>query len=567
MISLPPYDICLCVLAVALFLCSGWMFPGTLEPFTTAMMGILLALLVISTTAFFAVRWALRHGVWFRLGGGFSVRRWYAPTTESDETLLEMQANMRKVCMNSIDTVLDYRVLQAEDAATLRRAVDNKIILEIWSQKEQRVVAFHMAFWTALNVHLGLVMVDRAAQGRGLQRYSILNIGMLVLDWFSLRFRLTDIGYSSSAFRLMSESIYKAYPNLYYDVKPEQFHTDIVNCLLKDYRQDMGISSVATFDPDHFVVKKSNASEGGGANALVEHVSTRTSRTGVARQYLDDLLEDEDEQLYVGEANLFAFIWRSLPLMKMLMTYIRWATVFVIFALHNYLVANASWYTPTVLKLIRFRHIIRGERPDTSKPAIYVCNHYSYLDALVIHAAMPGVHIIAKKDLTEEIPPGALRNYMLRVWTRGGFVWYDRKNKDTTIHARVSALLAAGKSVVVFSEGTSKRSGPPSEFKAGALRMATENNVPLIPVAIRYSMPIGVAVGDNAVKNAVTIMKMRNIVCGINFAQPIPEPDNMEDVHAAVTDLWKGLEPDMHYKSPEPQGGWGITLTKAEYRY
>lgn len=35
--------------------------------------------------------------------------------------------------------------------------------------------------------------------------------------------------------------------------------------LLSKHRQDMGISSLATFEPDFFVVRGSNAKEGGGA--------------------------------------------------------------------------------------------------------------------------------------------------------------------------------------------------------------------------------------------------------------------------------------------------------------
>jgi hypothetical protein len=33
-----------------------------------------------------------------------------------------------------------------------------------------QVVAFHMAFWTKFNVHIGLIMVEKEAQGQKLQQ-------------------------------------------------------------------------------------------------------------------------------------------------------------------------------------------------------------------------------------------------------------------------------------------------------------------------------------------------------------------------------------------------------------
>ena len=126
------------------------------------------------------------------------------------------------------------------------------------------------------------------------------------------------------------------------------------------------------------MVKGSNKASGGGANALVKHVTTRKSRMGIAAQYLDDLLQPEDEQLYIGDGNLFVFLYRFLPQVSMIGTYLRYIIIFSIFFVHNTLYANASWYAPVVLKLMRFRHHIRGQLPDPKQPALWVCNHFSY---------------------------------------------------------------------------------------------------------------------------------------------------------------------------------------------
>ena len=84
----------------------------------------------------------------------------------------------------------------------------------------------------------------------------------------------------------MSETVYKSYPNLYYNVQPEPWHLDIAQDLLANHRrvrasvhtqhtcstccnmQDMGISAEARFEPTYFVVRGSNAAAGGGANEV-----------------------------------------------------------------------------------------------------------------------------------------------------------------------------------------------------------------------------------------------------------------------------------------------------------
>eukprot|EP00045_Choanoeca_perplexa_P006396 m.54383 g.54383 ORF g.54383 m.54383 type:complete len:515 (+) comp13620_c0_seq1:112-1656(+) len=498
--------------------------------------------LILSSVAFLALRYVLRHGYWIPIGRGFWIRRYYAPVNHSDEDLMAMTDAMRLVCENSIGTVLDYPVLKAKTPAALRKELHNKLILQVYSSKLKRVVAFHMAFWTRLNVHIGLVMVDKEAQGQKLQQVSLLNINCLIFDWLAFRFRMSDIGYSSSAFRIMSETVYKSYPNLYYNVKPESWHLEIAQDLLTNHRRDMGISSTARFEPTYFIVRGSNAAVGGGANELVSHVTSRKSRMGIAAQYLDDLMEPEDEQLYVGEANIFVFLWRNLPILPSLTSIGRWIVIFGIMGMHNYVAANLSWYTRTILKLMGFHYTSYGQPP--AEPCIWVANHFSYLDALLLNAANPQLQIVAKADLMSEVPDNAFSRFMLRVFTRGGFMWYDR-NGDDTIRQRVGQKLQEGKSVVIFSEGTSQRSGPPQPMRRGVLLIAEENNVPILPVALRYSMPIGLSKGDKTMRNFGSIIKMSNIVCGVRVGDPLCNVQDIEVVRSKVTSMWEQLGEDI----------------------
>ena len=68
----------------------------------------------------------------------------------------------------------------------------------------------------------------------------------------------------------------------------------------------------------------------------------------------------------------------------------------------------------------------------------------------------------------------------------------DRKDRRQSIKAIRSGieLLKAGHSIVVFPEGTRSKGGPVQEFKGGSLRLGTDAQVPIVPVAIRGTSTI-----------------------------------------------------------------------------
>lgn len=68
----------------------------------------------------------------------------------------------------------------------------------------------------------------------------------------------------------------------------------------------------------------------------------------------------------------------------------------------------------------------------------------------------------------------------------------------------------------------------------------------------RYSFPIGVAKGDNAVRNIMSLLPMRGIRCGIRFGEAMEDVEDIEAVRSRVTELWRNLADDMVY--PTPQG-------------
>jgi 1-acyl-sn-glycerol-3-phosphate acyltransferase len=121
------------------------------------------------------------------------------------------------------------------------------------------------------------------------------------------------------------------------------------------------------------------------------------------------------------------------------------------------------------------------ENVDRAKSYVFVSNHLSNLDAPFHLATMPvGVRFLAKKELFG-IP---LFGPTLRAV---GMVETDRQahaaaHREINVH--VARVIAMGRSLLIYPEGTRSRDAELHAFKKGAFRIAVENQMPLLPVAI-----------------------------------------------------------------------------------
>ena len=120
----------------------------------------------------------------------------------------------------------------------------------------------------------------------------------------------------------------------------------------------------------------------------------------------------------------------------------------------------------------------RGELPAN---AIIVSNHASYIDGLVLSAALPGeLCFVAKRELVRQpIARMALRAL--------GTLFVERGDIEQGIEDIRHAAEAArsGKRVVFFPEGTLTRAPGLMPFKLGAFAVAASAGIPVIPVALR----------------------------------------------------------------------------------
>ena len=132
-------------------------------------------------------------------------------------------------------------------------------------------------------------------------------------------------------------------------------------------------------------------------------------------------------------------------------------------------------------KVIDAQHLPPG-------PCVVVANHASYLDGVVLKAALPARFSFVIKKEVSRVP---LAGLMLR---RIGSEFVDRFNR----HAggmdarRLIKAADAGQALAFFPEGTFIAEPGLGKFHTGAFAIAARANLPIVPVAIRgtrYILP------------------------------------------------------------------------------
>jgi 1-acyl-sn-glycerol-3-phosphate acyltransferase len=112
---------------------------------------------------------------------------------------------------------------------------------------------------------------------------------------------------------------------------------------------------------------------------------------------------------------------------------------------------------------------------------VVVANHASYLDGVILVAALPGViSYVVKRDL-------ANRFFARHLFKRFGVEFVERfdARRGVTDAAQVLGAVKQGRSVVFFPEGTFRREPGLRPFHIGAFLVAAQAKAPVVPLAIR----------------------------------------------------------------------------------
>ena len=142
-------------------------------------------------------------------------------------------------------------------------------------------------------------------------------------------------------------------------------------------------------------------------------------------------------------------------------------------------------------RLFGFSVKIEG-KPMPCGPTLFVCNHVSYMDIVVLGSLIPG-SFIARADLADWPLLGLLAKLQRTIFI-------DRARRRAALHRdEVAARIAGGDDLILFPEGTSDDGNSLLPFKSAlfavAERAAGGGALRVQPVSIAYirldGMPIG----------------------------------------------------------------------------
>lgn len=145
--------------------------------------------------------------------------------------------------------------------------------------------------------------------------------------------------------------------------------------------------------------------------------------------------------------------------------------------------ARAFKYVMAATTGITFEISDPGHHLDTVRPAVFIGNHQTELDVLMLGCMFPKYcSVTAKKSL---------KNWPFLGWfmSLSGTVFIDRKNsKDArqAISGAAEEIRSRKQSVYMFPEGTRSYAKDPTllPFKKGAFHLAVQAGVPIVPVVV-----------------------------------------------------------------------------------
>jgi 1-acyl-sn-glycerol-3-phosphate acyltransferase len=153
---------------------------------------------------------------------------------------------------------------------------------------------------------------------------------------------------------------------------------------------------------------------------------------------------------------------------------------------------------------------------------IVVANHSSHADTAVLLAALPAKAqpvFAAAADYWFDVP---VRRFV--AGSLAGILPVRRSGGDTYAQLLAAArpALKAGRTVVIYPEGTRSTDGKIGEFRSGAVRLARDCGVPIVPVAVLGTAevlpkgasfishaPMGVRIGEPVDPNGASAPQLR----------------------------------------------------------
>jgi 1-acyl-sn-glycerol-3-phosphate acyltransferase len=182
----------------------------------------------------------------------------------------------------------------------------------------------------------------------------------------------------------------------------------------------------------------------------------------------------------------------------------------------------AAW-SACLLSVLGVRLTVGGVVPrDGTRGVLLVANHVSWLDILAINAVQHR-HFVAKAEV---------RRWPVWGWmaARTGTLFIRREKRKDLLRVLHEAgqVLAQGRCLALFPEGTTTDGGTLKPFRSGLLEAAVRADAVIWPLAIRYPRDDGspnpsvAFVGDSSlIESLRLVLRERSIRADLTFASPL----------------------------------------------
>ncbi|MFN3005630.1 lysophospholipid acyltransferase family protein [Mycolicibacterium wolinskyi] len=187
------------------------------------------------------------------------------------------------------------------------------------------------------------------------------------------------------------------------------------------------------------------------------------------------------------------------------------------------------------------------ENLPTTGGAVVAINHTSYVDFLPAGLAATERGRRMRFMIKAEMEQVKIVGYLIK---HTGTIPVDR-NAGAGAYAVAVKALQAGELVGVYPEATISRSFELKEFKTGAVRMALEAGVPMIPLIVWGAQRIWT-------KDHPKSLGRSKIPITVAVGKPVPPVGSVSELDAALRAAMSGLLDEVQRDYPAPEGAYWV---------
>lgn len=139
-----------------------------------------------------------------------------------------------------------------------------------------------------------------------------------------------------------------------------------------------------------------------------------------------------------------------------------------------------GFWARSTLKIMGIKPILLGA-PLPDVPAVYIANHQSILDVILLPAILPANVVFVARKTLRRVP------FWGWAFMWGGAIPIERRGRgggDGQRIAQALKTLPPSWSIVIFPEGTRGRADQPGPFRKGAFVTAAKLKYPVVPVGV-----------------------------------------------------------------------------------